>query len=239
MGCAPAAQSTTETAESGSLEERVVSRFEDALLFQRHKATDLCTALENCANKGKLYEASFFGLLREMELCVQGLEQEKSPLRSFYQQFRDGRGFELKRLRLLTALLARGEAKEKAAILFDIAVPGQATIDIQSVTDLVDDLLAISIDLLPTFAVRPDEGGLTQKSCVSLGLTLGKFKETVRDRLVNQVFQRQSSMNKEEFGVRVETDEGLKSMLTSKGLRRLLQAEAENPYNSATGKMEK
>lgn len=235
MGCVPAAQSTAETAESGSLEDRVVSRFEDALLFQHHTATALCSALQNCANRGKLYQGSFYGLLREMKLCVQDLEQEGSPLQRFYRQFREGHSYQLKRLCLLTVLLARGGDKEKAAILFDLMAAGKTEIGLLEVTDLIDDLIAISVDLLPVFAVRPDEGGLTQKSSVELSLNLGRFKETVRDRLVNQVFEVKTSMNKEEFGARLETEESLRKMLTSKGLRRLLQAEAEIPFNSAQG----
>lgn len=232
MGCIQAAQCTSETAESGcSMEERVVCRFEDALLFQRHSAKKLSEALENCARKGKIFQSTFYALLREMGLCVQGLEEASSPLMVFYGHFREGNGFESMRLKLLAALLTRGEAKEKAEVMFDAVASGQAKIDVSVLADLIDILLNISANVLPVFAVRPEEGGLSQKSCVSLSLRLERQKETVRDRLINQILECRKSMNREEFVTRVETEESLRSMLTSKGLRRLLQTEMEIPLN--------
>lgn len=237
MGCIQAAQSTSETAESGcSMEERVVCRFEEALLFQRHSAKKICEALENCSSKGKIFQGTFYGLLREMGLCVQGLEEANSPLMVFYGRFREGNGFESMRLKLLAALLARGEAKEKAEIMFDAVAAGNVTIDVSILSDLIDNLLNISANILPVFAVRPEEGGLTEKSCVSLSLSLERQKETVRDRLINQILECRKSINREEFVTRMEVEESLRSMLTSKGLRRLLQTEMDIPLNSTTGR---
>lgn len=188
--------------------------------------------MKDYARAGKLNQSNFHMLLRELRLNTDGLEDDHSPLMTFYRQFRDESWYEERKLRLLSVLLCQGSITDKAGVMFDTHGSQSPKISLNDITDLIEDLLVIAVDFLPVFSVRSDDTGLSQKCCVQFSLSLGKYKDTIRDRLTNNLLECKSTLTREEFIVRVEEDDLLRNMLDAKKLRRLLQAEGECPYSN-------
>ena len=232
MGCCPAHETPCDSRDcpesiASSPQERAICTGEDSLRYNQQKATHLFTAIEGYSEDGKLSPAKFHTLVTELRLNVAGIDEDGAPMKTFYRKFKEMNRYDAHKLALLGVLLAQGDVREKAALLFKTASKGRVRISIEDVKGLLDTMFGISVDFLPLLAVKDtsEKGTFSHKQYIDMTVDLGIQKESARDRLCTLILEFQMEISEEEFVYRFLMDETLRCMTSSRNIRRLLRGE--------------
>jgi hypothetical protein len=227
MGCCvPKDQEDTETHTTlpgnSPEEENAIRLQEEGLLYGQHKAELLWEEIHKVTEQGKVTPSNFFSFAGHFGLNMKGIDEEQTPIKTFYRKFRDGNRFDAGKLKVLMVLLGQGDPGSKAALLFN-TFHSNNFMSLEEIQTMLDAILSISADFLPLLAVHPS--GLTEKSYIQLSLSLGSQKDPVRDRMCNLILELRRQVSKEQLIARFQQDEVLQRLCSPRKVRRLLENE--------------
>lgn len=227
MGCCIPKEADTEVLttlpSSSPEEESAIHLQEQALLYGQQKAGRLWEEIEKVTEQGRVTPSHFFAFAGQLGLNMKGIDEDQTPMKTFYRKFRDGNRFDAGKLKVLAVLLGQGDPGTKAALLFDTFQKGNS-MGVEEIQSMLDSILAISADFLPLLAVQ--QTGLTEKSYIQLSLFLGSQKDPVRDRMCNLILELHRQVSKEQLVSRFQQDEVLQRLCSPHKVRRLLESEA-------------
>lgn len=149
MGCDCVKSASTLDSEG----EEAVQLYEKALGYSHIPMEGVHKALrEQGGSKDELPLEALERSLEQVGVAVKGLDRENSPLRVFYQHFRDEEGlFSLRSLTVLTVLLSESSTKRKSEALFSLFEESNL-LPAASAHKLIQALCDISLLHLPLYA---------------------------------------------------------------------------------------
>lgn len=149
MGCTCAKELKVAYAE----QEEVILMHERTLGFYPLPAAAIAQELRVFAPKGLLKAHQLKEVLMALGLPYALLDVQGSPLNSFFQQFREGKHYTVRKLGLLGVLLGAGSLAQKTEVVFSLCDEHfTAELTTVQVTDLLVELLAIACVFVPHYA---------------------------------------------------------------------------------------
>lgn len=195
-------------------EEGNLTRVESQLGFGSSHAFRHDAILRKYAHTGDLNDNQFSDAVSVLGLSTKnraGLEN----VEAFFKLFTKREKYRLKSLLMLSLLLGQGGVHEKATLLFEIGDTDATHTLTDSIFDkLMLKLFKVAVDLLPQLSVK----NTMTKECQYIDhLKLAKLKFVEEVRKI--IFNKEVTIEKAKFVKVFETNDTLKTLLTSHGFR--------------------
>lgn len=213
MGCA-------ESRAQMGTEEKAITKGEDSLGWGKFESTKAITAFEHRGSKDTLSSNQFKAALGDFDAAFDWIGSPDSELYKVFQNFKEGRNFDGKKLQLLAILIGKGEAKEKAQFLFD-AFDENADEELTKLElgKAFEGLADIAIKYLVDLGVgKPEEGKLDEGKIQSYKKKLETQQPEKVEKILNDIFGENEKVGRGEFQSKMMT-KGFKELVTSYGLR--------------------
>lgn len=148
MGCA-----TSRYKEYLDNELRIIET-ESRIGFSKLHSDKIDTIYKRFSVASKMNITQFMMASAQLNLNILSLENPDSALYKFFHLFKENTQFSQRKLSTLGVLLGKGDAKEKARLLFKIYdVVKDNTLEDSEIHQMISDVMFVSLNALPKLAV--------------------------------------------------------------------------------------
>ena len=215
MGCTSSRNDMTPS-------EATLFNGEQSLLYPSFSTSEFFKIHLECSEKGIVSPDNWSKIAKRLKLAI-SFADAGAKITAFYEHFKIGENYSLKKLLTLALLLSKASGPEKSRLLFNLYDPeNKKKIDKAAISEIVDNLFEISIERIPTLILENDNNGVSQED-------MGRFIEDSRraieqskEVIIAGVSEGKEEVDTADFTAYFSKD-GNDGWLDSRGLRKKLR----------------
>ena len=215
MGCASSRNDMTPV-------ESTLHNGEQTLIYQGHLLADVFKIHIEYSENGYVTPDKLMKIAKILKLGLY-FEEAEGKIRPFYDNFKVGENYCLKKLLVVAMLIIPGSGSEKSKLLFDLYDSDRKRkLEKTCISEIIDTLFDISLERLPTLILEADPNKVTSEHLSRFFEITRLGKEQSKNEIIEGVSGGKVEVDKTDFS-NYFGKEGNDLWLDSRGLRKKLR----------------